>query len=257
MIRPLLTALLLAITACSSTPTYNPTVFPYEYEEERVTENPIRSVVITNINLGGPSRKYLQEHAPRIDAMIADYLKENGIRVIPSRAFEQKWRRATRVYGDVWNPTTGAMNQKAFIQSMIAVRDELAEAEKPDAIVFTDIIEKETAFSGGLQHIARWDGASRKPSLQGPGDGVSADFDWGRPAKAASLWVNIYDMELQRVFSSIGGLDMVEAIDTRSSSGRYVRRRSILENDNYLREGIKLAFHPFIVMEKYPGKPPE
>ena len=131
------------------------------------------------------------------------------------------------------------------------------KTEKPDAIIFTDLLEQEVPFSGGLQHIARWHGVARKPTLQGPGDGVSTDFDWSRPAKAASLWVNIYDMELQRVFSSIGGLDMVEAIDTRSSSGRFVRRRSVLESERYLREGIELAFHPFIPMKKYPGKPPE
>ena len=137
---------------------------------------------------------------------------------------------------------------------MISVRDELQRNEKPDAIIFTDLLEQEVPFSGGLQHFARWHGVTRKPTLQGPGDGVSAGFDWSRPAKAASLWVNIYDMELQRVFSSIGGLDMTEAIDTRSSSGRFVRRRSILESETYLREGIELAFHPFIVMEKYPGE---
>jgi hypothetical protein len=147
------------------------------------------------------------------------------------------------------------MNQKAFVQSMVAVRDELQENERPDAIVFTDLLEQEVPFSAGLQHIARWHGVSRKPTLQGPGDGVSADFDWSRPARAASLWVNIYNMELNRVFSSIGGLDMTDAIDTRSSSGRFVRRRSILENKANLQEGIELAFHPFIVMKAYPGKP--
>jgi hypothetical protein len=257
MTRLLPTALLLILCACSSAPTYNPTVFPYEIDEERLAEDSIRSVVITHINLGGPSRRYLEEHQARIDRMVTDYLEENGFRVIPGRAFEQKWRTATRIYGDVWDPTTGSMNQKAFIQSMVAVRDELLGSEKPDAIVFTDLLEQEVPFSGGLQHLARWHGVSRKPTLQGPGDGVSADFDWSRPAKAASLWVNIYDMELQRVFTSIGGLDMVEAIDTRSSSGRFVRRRSILENSSYLREGIELAFHPFIVMEDYPGKPTE
>jgi hypothetical protein len=254
MYRYLCTALLLAIAACSSTPTYNPTVFPYEIDRERLAQQTIKTVVITHINLGGPSRNYLKEHEPRVDKMVADYLEENGYQVLPKRVFEQKWRTATRVYGDVFDPTTGSINERAFIQSMMAVRDELNDGERPDAIIFTDIVEQEVPFSGGLKHVARWHGVSRKPTLQGPGDGVSADFDWSRPAKAASLWVNIYDMELQRVFSSIGGLDMTEAIDTRSSSGRFVRRRSILESEGHLREGIELAFHPFIEMKKYPGK---
>ena len=255
MIRVLLPAVLLIIAACSTSPTYNPTVHQYTIDEERLAADDIKTVVIAHINLGGPSRRYLQEHEPRIDRMVAQYLEENGFKVLPSRVFEQKWKTATRIYGDVWNPTTGAMNQKAFIQSMISVRDELQKSENPDAIIFTDLLEREVPFSGGLQHLARWDGVTRKPTLQGPGDGVSADFDWSRPAKAASLWVNIYDMELKQIFSSMGGLDMTEAIDTRSSSGRFVRRRSILESEGHLEEGIQLAFHPFIVMERYPGKP--
>ena len=121
--------------------------------------------------------------------------------------------------------------------------------------IFTDIIEQQVAFSAGLNHIARWHGVARKPTLQGPGDGVSADFDWSRPLDAASLWVSVYDMDLQRVFTSIGGMDTTQAIDTRSSSGRYVRRRSMLESEGYIREGIELAFHPFVEMEKYPGNP--
>jgi len=60
-------------------------------------------------------------------------------------------------------------------------------------------------------------------------------------------------LTLRRLFTSIGGLDSTEAIDTRSSGGDYVRRRNILENDNNIEEGIELAFHPFIEMKGYPG----
>ncbi len=70
----------------------------------------------------------------------------------------------------------------------------------------------------------------------------------------ASLQVSIYDTDLQGIFASRGGLDTTEAIDTRSSSGSFTRRRNILENEDFVREGIELAFHPFIVMEKWPGK---
>jgi hypothetical protein len=249
--------LLAAITlaACSSTASYNPTVFPYEINEERLQQTPIKRVIIAHVNLGGPSRSYLAEHEARVDSMVERYLEENGIAVLPQREFEQRWKTAVRIYGNPTDPTTGRMNQKAFTQILISVRDGLIQSLDVDAVVFTDIIEQDVAFSGGLKHLARWHGVSRKPTLQGPGDGVSADFDWNKPAKAASLWVSVYDMELQRLFTSIGGLDTTEAIDTRSSSGRFVRRRSILENKSHLREGVELAFHPFIVMKDYPGQP--
>jgi hypothetical protein len=63
-----LAALLLA---CSSTPTYNPTTFPYEINEELAAQGKIKTVVIPHINLGGVSRNYLEKEAPRIDGYVS------------------------------------------------------------------------------------------------------------------------------------------------------------------------------------------
>ncbi len=256
MLRLLCSASLGLLAACSSAPTYNPTVFPYEIKEEQLAQQPIKRVVIAHVNIDRLSRRYLQEHEARVDKMVESYLEDNGIQVISSRGFEQEWRTAVRAYGNVFDPATGEVNRKTFALALVDVRDALAESEDIDGIVFTDLLERETTFSAGLQHTARWDGVSRKPTLQGPGDGVSAGFNWAQPLAVASLWVSIYDMELKRVFTSIGGLDTTQAIDTRSSSGRYVRRRSILESDGFIEEGIQLAFHPFIPMNNYPGEEP-
>lgn len=245
----------LGLYACSSTPTYNPTVVQWELDEARLAEANIRTVIIPHVNLGPPSRNYLESEAPRIDGMVRSYLKENGYEVLPQREFTQHWNTAVRAFGDPVDPTTGRVNMRTFVQIMQNVRDQLRETTDVDAFIFTDLIETEAAFNGGMKHIARWDGVSRTPSLQGPGNSVSADFDWNRPAAVASLQISIYDMELQRLFASRGGLDATDAIDARSSSGRYVRRRAILENESHVQEGIALAFHPFIAMEDWPGNP--
>ncbi len=247
----------LIMLGCSSTPTYNPTVFPFELDEQRLADNPVKTVVIAHVNLGIPSRNYLEKEAPRIDGYVSTYLKSKGYQVIPQREFKQHWNTAVRAYGDPVDPTSGKVNMKTFGQIMVSVRDQMAESSDLDAFIFTDLVELEIPFSGGLKHLARWDGVSRKPALQGPGQGVSTAFDWGMPAAVASLHISIYDMELKRIFSSRGGMDATEAIDTRSSDGRYVRRRNILENESFVNEGIQLAFHPFIVMEDWPGNAPD
>jgi hypothetical protein len=243
------------LLACSSTPTYNPTTFPYEMDQERMATNEVRTVVIPHVNLGVASRSYLEKEAPRIDGYVSTYLKENGFKVISQRVFEQHWNTAIRAYGNPVDPTTGKVNMKSFSQIMQSVRDEMVKNNDLDAFVFTDLVELEVPFSGGMKHLARWDGVSRKPSLQGPGEGVSTDFDWNMQAAMASLQVSIYDAELKRLFVSRGGMDATDAIDTRSSEGRYVRRRSILENKDHVMEGIQLAFHPFIEYEDWPGNP--
>lgn len=242
------------LLACSSTPTYNPTVFPYEIDQARIDSLDIKTVVIAHVNLGLPSRIYLEKEAPRIDAKVSAYLKESGFQVLPQRDFEQRWNAAVRAYGNPVDPTSGKVNMKTFSQIMTRIRDEM-RGTGLDAFIFTDLVELQTAFSGGLQHLARWDGVSRKPGIQGPGDGVSADFDWAMLVDVASLQVSIFDMDLQRIFVSRGGLDATQAIDSRSSSGRYIRRRDILENETNIQEGIELAFYPFIKSENWPGNP--
>ncbi|KGE05136.1 hypothetical protein [Pseudohaliea rubra] len=247
--------LLAAVAACAGGPTYNPTVFPYEIEQERLAEEPLKTVIIPHVNLGSPSRNYLEPVEPQLDSLLTRYLKDNGYEVLPQRLFRQHWNTAARAFGDPVDPTTGRVNMKTFTRLMQSVRDRLAEDTDVDAFVFTDIVELEVPFSGGLKHIARWDGVARRPTLDGPGSGVTADFDWGRPAAVASLQVTVFDMELKRVFVSRGGLDATDAVDTRSSSGGYTRRRNILENETFLQEGVRLALHPLIPWEQWPGNP--
>ncbi|AQA20246.1 hypothetical protein BST95_10060 [Halioglobus japonicus] len=246
---------LCVLAACASTPTYNPTTFSAEIDQAKITANPIKTVVIPHVNLGAPSRNYLEKEAPRIDGMIAGYLKENGYKVIPQREFQQRWSTGVRAFGNPIDPTTGKVNMRTFAQIMESIRDDMQKEFKLDAFVFTDLMELEVAFNIGMKHLARWDGVSRKPALQGPGDGVSVGFDWNQLAAVASLQIAIFDNQLQRVFFGRGGLDATEAIDTRSSSGRFTRRRNMLENETHLNEGIQLAFHPLIEMKAWPGNP--
>lgn len=246
---------LIWLTACATGGGYNPTVFPFEMETERLAESPIRTVVIPHVNLGSPSRNYLEDVAPRIDARVSSYLKANGYKVLPQRDFKQHWNAAVRAFGDPVDPTTGRVNMKTFSQIMQSVRDRFIENGELDAFVFTDLVELDVPFNGGLKHIGRWDGVARRPSMQGPGTGVSADFDWSITAAVASVQITIFDTDLKRLFVSRGGLDATDAIDARSSTGRYIRRRSILENNEYVDEGIALALHPLIEMKDYPGNP--
>ena len=75
----------LLLTGCASAPTYNPTVFPFEIDQDALAQQKIKTVVIPHVNLGPPSRNYLEKHAPRIDGMVAAFLMENGYKVIAQR----------------------------------------------------------------------------------------------------------------------------------------------------------------------------
>ena len=243
---------ILSLTACSSAP-YNPSVFDYQIDEGILNNPEFKHLVIASINLGKPSRMHLKKSENHIDDKVAHYLRQNGFSVSSSRLFESRWEKATHKYGELYNPTTGKLSK--FFQSALAETiEDLTKNANIDAVVFTDLIERDIQFSGGMNHIARWDGVSRKPSLQGPGAGVPADFNWGQNVKAVSLWVSIYDGSLKRVFTSIGGIEVTEAIDMKAANPSFIRRRHVLNKDSQIEEGIQLAFHPLIVMKKYPSK---
>lgn len=254
----LIASLMLMASGCGTTGTssgYNATTNPNQLNEAIVAEKPMKNVVIAHVNIGAPSRNYIKRSEAMVDGRIAEYLRDNGYNILPQREFSQRWNNATLIYGDPVDPTTGRINTKTFIRITQSIRDDMREKTDVDGFIFTDLIEHDAVVSGGMNHIARFNGVSRKPSLKGPGDGVSSDFDWSRPVSAVSLQISVYNIDLDQAFAGLGGIDLTDAIDTRSGNG-WVRRKDILENENYIDQGIELALHPLIVMDNWPGADP-
>ena len=254
----LIASLMLMASGCGTTGTssgYNATTNPNQLNEAIVAEKPMKNVVIAHVNIGAPSRNYIKRSEAMVDGRIAEYLRDNGYNILPQREFSQRWNNATLIYGDPVDPTTGRINTKTFIRITQSIRDDMREKTDVDGFIFTDLIEHDAVVSGGMNHIARFNGVSRKPSLKGPGDGVSSDFDWSRPVAAVSLQISVYNIDLDQAFAGLGGIDLTDAIDTRSGNG-WVRRKDILENENYIDQGIELALHPLIVMDNWPGADP-
>lgn len=254
----LIASLMLMASGCGTTGTssgYNATTNPNQLNEAIVAEKPMKNVVIAHVNIGAPSRNYIKRSEAMVDGRIAEYLRDNGYNILPQREFSQRWNNATLIYGDPVDPTTGRINTKTFIRITQSIRDDMREKTDVDGFIFTDLIEHDAVVSGGMNHIARFNGVSRKPSLKGPGDGVSSNFDWSRPVSAVSLQISVYNIDLDQAFAGLGGIDLTDAIDTRSGNG-WVRRKDILENENYIDQGIELALHPLIVMDNWPGADP-
>jgi len=235
---------------------YNETTRTNELKTDVLAQSELKKVVIADVNLGAPSRNYVERSELMIDGRVAAYLRQNGYTVMPQREFSQRWENAKLIYGDPVDPTTGKVNRKTFIQLATAVRDQMRDQTDVQGFIFTDLVEHEVYITTGVNRVARFDGVTRKPSLKGPGDGVTADFDWGQPLAAISIQISVYNRDLEQVFAGLGGIDLSDAIDTRSGRG-FVRRKDILQNEDFIDEGIQLALHPLIPMKNWPGNPPE
>ncbi|MEE8058819.1 MAG: hypothetical protein V3T17_13455 [Pseudomonadales bacterium] len=240
------------IVSCS-TATYNPTVYPYQIDDTKLADKPIIKVILAPVSLGAPVRSHLRKAEYKTKGMVQDYLESHGFQILPSYHFENAWKQASRTYGNVYDPSTGKIDTHAWRAAMITTGEKLKEQTEADAIIFADLFEHDIQHSNGMQHHARWYGVTRKPATRGAG-GVPVDFNWNQPIKGASIIVTIYDIKLNRIFTSRGGIDTLEAIDVKRSTPAFIRRKKLLKSDGHIEEGIELAFHPFIVMENYPGE---
>lgn len=233
---------------------YNPTTPKNAIDADAIQKSDIKRVVIADVNLGSPSRKYLRKRESAVDAIIAEALERNGWEVVSPREFTQRWRNAVSMHGDPVDPTTGRVNSRTFSRIVNTVKDQMMASSNIDALVFTDLLEKDVYFVQGVNRIARWDGVTRKPPTQGGGTGVSVNFNWGVPVAATTIRISIFNSDLERMFVGEGGIALNEAVDTRSGTG-FVRRREILGNETHIREGVALALHPLFPMKNWPGDP--
>jgi hypothetical protein len=253
ILRITLAVIAVAIGACSSYD-YNPTTAPYQIDRDVLAKKPIKRVVIASANISGePTRYFLQKPAARIDASVKQYLEANGYQIAPNYEFDNAYNQAIRTYGNIYDPTSGRVDPTTW-RAVMATALQSLQGGNIDAIIFTDVIERDVTHNVGLDHLAQWDGVSRKPGFSTASASLTEGFDWNKPLKAATLVITIYTTDLEGVFSSRGGLDTLQVINTKSNPASYVRRKRSLNNDSNIEEGIAIAFHPFIPMKNYPGR---
>ncbi len=239
------------LTACSSSSVTPPT-YAYKIQDTIRANKDAKRLIIAHVNFGTPSRMYLQDYEARVDDILKTYLKKQGYSFVSSALFEQAWQDAVRKHGNPFDKSTGKLNQTTFQLVAADTIGEMKARNDVDYVVFTDLIEREVQFTSGISHVARWDGVTRKPSLQGPGDGIPAGFNWAAPVDAVSLWVNIFSLDLALEFQGAGGIEVTQAIDMKASNPKFIRRRTLLGNKSNIEEGVELAMHPLVTMKGYP-----
>jgi hypothetical protein len=254
IIRTTLIALVAVLLGACGSNDINSTTAPYQIDRAALDKKPIKKVIIATANVSGePTRYHLQKPAARIDAKVKTYLEAHGFQVAPSYQFENAYNQAVRTYGNLYDPTSGRVDPATWRAVMVTTMKALQDTDI-DAVIFTDVIERDVSHNIGLDHLAQWDGVSRKPGFSTATASISEGFDWNRQLKAATLVITIYNVALEGVFTGRGGLDTLQVLDTKAQPPTYIRRKKPLDNEDNIEEGIQLAFHPFVAMKDYPGQ---
>tara|TARA_B100000767_G_scaffold186848_1_gene174281 strand:- start:4308 stop:5117 length:810 start_codon:yes stop_codon:yes gene_type:complete len=244
----------LSLPACQNT-AINSTLYPFSYDDETLNSTPVKKIVMAHINFGTPSKQYLRDEENKVDNYVKKQLKESGYDMTSNLLFQQAWRKAVRQYGQPYDSYTSQINQRAFMRVMVTVLQDMKKNSNIDAVVFTDLIERQVNFSSSHNRIAKWDGVSRKPKIKGSGNGVSQGFDWMQTIPAVSIFITIYHVNGNRLFQSAGGIELTRMIDPNRGNGRFIRRENIFSSPSHIRKGVALALHPFVFMDDYPTSP--
>ena len=243
--------LVLAVAAGCQPLTINDTVYPYMLNQQALGEKPIKTVVIVEQNLGAPSKSYLQPYEPSIDKVMAELLTEAGFTVLANDAFSSAWRNAVRKHGQPYDNYSSQLNKSSLRRVLYDCLAALKEEGGVDAIIFTDLVERNVRFVPKQRTVARWDGVSRELRTRGRAQ-PPLDFDWAQTVPAISIHTVVYSVDGKTLFKSMGGLEVSRELDTKKSSGRYVRREHMLNNAGHLKQGVALSLHPLVPIDHYP-----
>ena len=153
--------------------------------------------------------------------------------------------------GSPYNDQTGKLNKKALEAILFDTFKAVKEQNLADAIIFSDLIERDVVFSGRGQRQAKWDGVARSPRIKSASGQLSTEFNWSQSVAAASLLLILYDNQGQFLFKGAGGIEVTREIDPSSGGGRFVRRKQIFGNQSHVEEGVALALHPLVPLEGY------
>jgi len=251
-VRILLILMPIILAACAAAPAPDASsVFPYNIVEEAVNSDNIRRVVIASVNYGEDSPSYLRVEEKYVDAAITQYLESNGYQVLTGNQFDSQWSKGIDTYGKYFDPSTTLFRRDRFNSILGETLDTLKSAHDVDAVIFTDLVVQKVNFDYRQPHYANWDGVRRKPRVKGSG-GIPGDYSWAKTFRASSLQIVIFDWNKRAVFSSRGGVELIDNLNTKSGTPKATRNDNLFNNEKQLAEGIGLALHPFVVMQDYP-----
>lgn len=234
------------------TPPSHPYAIAPGYEGAAETE----SFLLLPLNVVVDLPDELQRPAPHVSELMTEHLEACGKQVssIGLYAAREFWRAATR---DVEKSDDAERN---FAAAAPIFAKRLREQERFDALVIASLVYREARIVEGSRAVI-WDGVKRELEIANEPHMHGSIYLMGTPSgamPAVSLHVLVFDGEGRPLFESYGGLDLVHKFDL---TGPVADKRPFampfkshrLANDAFLREGIGLAFEPFLPLLPDPG----
>ncbi len=228
-----------------------PPPHPYSLDPAHRGAATVGTVAQLPMNLVVGLQDGLSEPSERVAGAIAEYLRACGKRVVAPGFLSSRelWIEATRE-AEASGATGG---EDPFDEAVRRFATHLREEVAFDAVLMPSLVYRKARILP-VTHEVIWDGVKRElevrgmPRLKGS---MHLEGDFAGEMPGVSLHLLVFDAGGRRVFESYGGLDLVHLADVTDSAETFrwelVMKRHPLEDEVVLREGLRVAFEPYLL----------
>ena len=228
---------------------FSPPAHRYSISDGFVGAPEIGRILLLPLNLAVQLPSELEPATRPLSDEIERYLSTRGLLVETAGYFEvrERWK------GSMAEAEFGA-DDEAFFAAVRTLVARLGEERSFDAVVMPNLIYR-NAYVRQVTGEVAWDGVKRvietrgRPQVGHAGFHVTTDIVG--TISGMSLHLFVFDRTGDQVFESRAGLDLAHYADYGSSVAEYEFRlkRRLLADDEALREGVALAFSPFLPVD--------
>ena len=214
----------------------------------------VETILVLPVNVATQLPEEFSAPAKRVNLAIANYVRESGRKVVTLSYYDA--RAQLRETLASLGKTEGKKSDPTILAPRFAAS--LHETMAFDALVMPSLVYREGRILQGTKNV-EWDGVRRELEIVGAADRYMSIYYEAYPAgkmDAVSLHLFVFDPAGTKVFDGFGGLDLIHRFDMHDSWEKGYRptlKKKRLTDEVAVREGIAIAFHPYLTFRPAPA----
>ena len=227
---------------------------PYhDYYIKKQSEFPqkVNFIAIAPVNSLTGFPDFLINKKDVIDSLLVEYLTTNNYKVVSTKISEQIWSRVKKNMGGLYNPETGDLDTTKLNHLLSLYTKELSDSFMVDLIIFPSIVKRTAEL---VEQSLLWDGVRRDMIVVGSYTTLNS-YTFSGKTGGISIQSLIINTNGKIIFESFGGIEPILKVDySVDYHGLLKERGDLLENNEYLKDGIRISLHPIIKCTGIPIK---
>lgn len=236
----LLAGLLLSCLSCVNPP------HDFKLEPDQVGAPGVERFLMLPLNVAVSLPEEFEKSVPRVSEQMLRYIESHGRQVDSISAYEghQLWIQSVKQAGVASRLVAG------FDSAVVALTKQLAKTRSFDAVVMPSLVFRKAQLS---RRTASWDGVKRRIRIVSyrKSDSIIRTLSFGDGTiTAVSLHIFVFSSDGIRVFESFAGIEVAHEVAVFEREYQFELREDLLDDDDVLRDGIALAFDPYLPQKR-------